>query len=173
MTSPVVPAIAAAVLLAGCAPALDWRDARPAGSGAVLLFPCRPVGQERNVALGKQTVRLALHACSAGGQTWGLAFADVAEPALVGPALAQLREAAAANIGATGAQALALQVAGATPHPASARDHLHGHLPDGGAVLMQVAVFAHGTQVFQATALGERLPDDAAEIFFAAIRFSP
>ena len=173
MTSRALPAIVAALLLAGCAPALDWRDVRPAGSGAALLFPCRPAGQERRLRLGGQTVRLALHACSAGGQTWGLAFADVADPALVGPALVELRAAAVANIGAAAGQALALAVIGATPHPASARERLQGHLPDGGAVRMQVAVFARGTQVYQATVLGEHLPDEAAETFFAAIRFKP
>ena len=47
---------------------------------------------------------------------------------------------------------------------------LQGRLPDGRAVQMQLAVFARGTQVFQATVLGDAVPDDAAETFFASLR---
>jgi hypothetical protein len=48
-----------------------------------------------------------------------------------------------------------------------------GRLPDGRTVQAQVAVLAHGTRVFQVTALGERLPGEAADTFFGSIRFVP
>lgn len=166
-------ACAAAWLLAACAPALDWRDVRPVGSGATLLMPCKPTPQERRLPLAGSTVRLSLHACSAGGQTWGLAHADVEDPARVSAALAELRTSAAANVQAGPAERLPLQVPGATPQPESERVHFSGRLPDGRPVRAQLAVFAHGTRVFQATALGERLPDEAAETFFGSIRFTP
>jgi hypothetical protein len=38
---------------------------------------------------------------------------------------------------------------------------------------MQVAVFAHGTTVYQATVLGAALSDDAAQAFFESLRFAP
>jgi hypothetical protein len=38
---------------------------------------------------------------------------------------------------------------------------------------MQLAVFAHGTRVYQATVLGERLPDELADTFFGSLRVSP
>ena len=71
-----------------CAPALDWREVRPAGSGITLLFPCKPDSHARQVQLGPHSVRLELHACTAAGTTWALAFADMGDPARVGPALA-------------------------------------------------------------------------------------
>jgi hypothetical protein len=40
-------------------------------------------------------------------------------------------------------------------------------------VQAQVAVLAQGTRVFQVTALGDRLPAEAAETFFGSIRFAP
>ncbi len=161
-------------LLAGCSPALDWREVRPAHSPVQLLMPCKPAAQERRVSLAGQPVRLTLHACTAGGQTWGLAFADVVEPARVGPALVELGASAAGNIGAPAAAGAGpLQVPGATPHADSRRWRLQGTRPDGKPVQMQLAVFAHGTQVFQATALGEQLPDDAADTFFDALRMRP
>ena len=166
-------ACAAAVLLAACSPALDWRDVRPAGSHVTLLMPCKPVVQERRLPLAGASVSLTLQACKAGDQTWGIAHADVADPARVGAALVELRTSAAANIASLAAEVLPLQVPGATPQAASERVRLDGRLPDGRPVQMQLAVFAQGTRVFQATALGERLPVEAAETFFGSIRFLP
>ena len=157
--------------LMACAPALDWRDVRPAGSRLQLLFPCKPTAQERRVALAGPPVALALHACTAGGMTWGLSHVDVVNAGRVAPALAELRAAAAANLGATAGPLLPLPVTGATPNAASGHMRLVGRLPDGTAVQMQVLLFAHGTQVFQATVLGLPLPEEAAENFFASIRF--
>ena len=165
----------AVALLCACAPSLDWRDVRPADSPVQLLMPCKPIVQERGVVLAGQPVRLVLHACSAGGQTWALAMADVNDPARVGAALAALRAAAAANIGAaaSGPGPTPLRVPGATPNPGSQRLRLQGKLPDGKAVQTQLVVFTHGTRVFQATAVGEQVPDEAAQTFFDAIRVQP
>lgn len=171
---PMATALAAgAMALAGCAPALDWRDLRPEGSSLRLQMPCKPSGQSRDLPLAGARVNLALYACTAGEQTWGLGLAEVADPARVGPALAELAAAAAVNLGGASAQALPLQVPGATPNGTSGRSRLQGRLPDGKAVQMQVAVFTHGTQVFQATVLGERVSEDAAQAFFASLRFGP
>jgi hypothetical protein len=164
---------AAALLLAACAPALDWREVRPEGSRVVLLMPCKPTAQQRQLPLAGAAVRLSLHACRADGQTWGIAHADVEDPARVAAALAELRASTAANVAAEGVQRLPLEVPGATPQPGSERVRFDGRLPDGRPVQAQVAVFAHGTHVFQVTALGERLPDEAADTFFGSIRLAP
>jgi hypothetical protein len=87
--------------------------------------------------------------------------------------LAELRTSAAANVAAGAVEPLPLQVPGATPQPGSERVRLDGRLPNGRPVQVQVAVFAQGTRVFQVTALGDRLPAEAAETFFGSIRFAP
>jgi len=165
-------ALVTALALAACSPALDWREVRPEGTGLTLLLPCRPSQQVRTVALAGRDVRLALVACSAGGQTWAVAFADVGDPAAVGPALDGLRRAAARNLGAADAGSQALSVPGATPNAASARLALAGRLPDGAAVQEQVALFTRGTFVFQATVVGPALPADAVDTFFGGLRFA-
>lgn len=162
-----------AACAAGCSPALDWREVRPPGTPLLLLFPCKPQGQDRLVALAGTSTRLALQACPAAGQTWGLAVADVGDPARVGPALAGLAAAAAANIGAAAATPTPVQVRGATPNPGSQRWALQGRMPDGKGVVMQVVVFTHGTQVFQATVLGPQAPPEAADSFFDSMRIQP
>lgn len=183
LVSPRVSCVPAVVWLAACSPVLDWREVRPADSRLQLLMPCKPSVQERQVSLAGQPVRLVLQACAAGGQTWGLAFADVGEPARVGPALLELGASAASNIGALRTKGEAgtaaavepapLQVSGATPNAASLRQSLQGARPDGTPLRMQMGVFAHGTRVFQATVLGEQLPDEAADTFFNALRIQP
>ena len=160
-------------LLMGCTPALDWRELRPAGSGISLLFPCKPDSHARRVSLGPDAVRLELHACTAGEITWALAFADLSDPARVGPALTELRAAAASNLAASAAQPLALKVEGATPNPASQRVQLQGRMPDGRVVTEQVAVFAKGTRIFQAVALGPKLDPEAVDTFFGSLRLAP
>lgn len=161
------------VPLAGCSPTLDWREVRPAESQLVLLFPCKPSAQARPVPLAGQPVRLTLHACSAGGQTWGLVFADVADPARIAPALADLVASATSNIAGAATPRAPFRVRGATPNPGSQRLLLQGKLPDGRVVSMQVAVFTHGTRVFQATVLGEQLSAEAVDTFFDGLRIQP
>lgn len=160
--------------LAGCTPALDWREFRPEGVALTLMMPCKPDGHARMLALAGAPVKWTLHACQAGDVTWGLAWADVSDPARVGPALLALRETSQANLAAPEATLRTLKVAGATPQPASGRWGLAGRAPNGRSAHGEVAVFARGTVVFQATALSlapASAATDAFETFFAALRF--
>lgn len=165
--------VGAAGLLAACTPAMDWREVRPESSGAALLLPCKPASHAREVTLAGASRRLTLYACTAGGVTWALAYADIIDPALVSVALRELRTTAAANLGAAVEAPIAWRIAGATPNLESGRFELGGRLPDGQPVREQLAVFAHGTTVFQATALGERLDAESLEAFFTGLRLPP
>jgi hypothetical protein len=88
----------------------------------------------------------------------------------VAPALAALRAAAAANLGAAAPQARAWQPPGATPNPEAARLVLDGRMPDGATATAQAAFFARGTVACQATVLGARPPAEAVETFFAGLK---
>jgi len=165
--------LALACVTAACTPALDWRDVRPAGAGLLALFPCKPAVGARRLALGGVAVEMTLYACSAGGSTFAVGFADVGEPQRVDPALAQLWAAAAHNIGSSGSHAAApLRVDGMTPQPQAGRQAFAGRLGDGQPVDEQVAVFARGTRVFQATMVGPKLDVEAVETFFGALRLA-
>ncbi len=166
-------AVTAALLTTACAPALDWRDVRPEGTRLVGLLPCKPTAQERRVTLAGTPVQLGLLACAADGQTWGLAWADVSDPARIGPALDDLARSAAANVGASAVQEQPAQVPGATPQAGSRRLVLQGKGGSGQPVELRAQVFSHGTQVFQATALGASLKPEAVDTFFGGLRISP
>ena len=160
-------------LLAACSPALDWREVRPEGSGIVALFPCKPSADARTVTLDGARVRMHLVACRAADTTWALAYAEVADPARVGPALTALRSAAEANLGGTARPVGPMQVKGMTPNPQAERLQLQGKLPGGEAVAEELGFFTRGTWVFQATVMGPKLNSEAVASFFDSIRWPP
>ena len=154
-----------------CTPTLDWRDVRPEGAGMQALFPCKPAVHARQVALAAVMVEMTLYACSAGGATYAVGFTDIGDVRRVEPALAQLWAAAASNIEAQGAHAVApLRIEGMTPHAQVGRQAFAGRLADGRQVQEQAAVFARGTRVYQVTMVGPKLDADAIETFFGALR---
>lgn len=158
--------------LTGCSPALDWREVRPPGTGARLMFPCKPVSLTRSVPLAGDAVALTLLACAADGTTYALTHGDVADPARVTSALQALGASAAANVAAQADEGEAWQVRGMTPNPQARRWRLAGRLPDGSAVHEQVLTFAKGTLVFQATVIGASPSADATAAFFDSVEFS-
>ncbi|MDE2369688.1 MAG: hypothetical protein KGN16_12020 [Burkholderiales bacterium] len=163
----------AMVSLAACTPTLDWREMRPEGTTAQLLFPCRPKSQQRQVELAGRPTAMVLYACDAGDRTWALIKADVGDPTRVGAALQALRGAAAANVGVAPPPLGPLAIPGATPSDAGGSARIDGRRADGHPVQMRLALFARGTQVFQATVIGEHLAGEAEDGYFASIRFDP
>jgi hypothetical protein len=165
--------LAAGLWLAGCSPALDWREVRSPGTAVVVTLPCKPNASARPVQLAGQTVRLAMLACKAEDLTWALASADVTDPALVGPALLALREGTRANLQGQVVETVPVAVRGATPHDGQVRVRVQGRKQDGTATSARLIVFSHGTQVFQAIVMGARWPDGAVDTFFESLRVGP
>lgn len=160
---------AVALVLAACTPTLDWRQVRPDAAGVVALFPCEPLTHARTVPLAGQPSRMMLHACTAGGLTFALTFAELNDPARVGQALAELRAAAAANLDGTEIVLGPMQAPGMTPHVQALRLSIQGRRPDGSPLAQQVGLFTKGTRVYQASVIGARLPDEPVETFFAGV----
>lgn len=154
-----------------CSPTLDWREVRPDGSAARLMFPCKPASHARQVTLAGAAVEMSMFACTAGQATYALAFADMTDPARVTPALAELSRAASANLRAEGPpSAVPLRVPGMTPNDQATRLQIAGRLPDGRRVQEHAAFFVYGTRVYQATLMAERPDAEALDTFFGALR---
>ncbi len=134
------------------------------------LMPCKPDRAVRPLSLAGAAVQYQMRACEAGGATWALAHADVADATRVGPALAYLKTAAGSKLGAAQVESTALQVPGMTPNAESARLSINGQRPDRSPVRQVVAVFSHGTSVFEAAVIGARLPAEAVESFLESVR---
>lgn len=172
-TRTTVALLAGCLAGAGCTPARDWRELRPEGSSLVAQFPCKPDRHQRDVRLAGRTVRMDMLVCGDRGTTFALAFADMADPAAVTPALDELRAAAVGNVKADAVRETVLTVPGMTPNPRAARLRFDGRRPDGAAVQEQAAVFAFGLRVYQATVLAARLQEPEADTFFGALRVAP
>ncbi len=160
-------------LLAACSPTLNWRDVHLQGSALAVQFPCRPDRVERRVALAGAPVPLSLYACQAGGLTWAVGLAEMGDPARVVPALQAWRRETVAHVRADAGPVEPVHVPGAAPLADAVQLRLAGRRPDGQALQMQLALFARGAQVYQATVLGQQVAAGAAQPFFASLRFAP
>ncbi len=163
-----------AVALAGCFPAFDWRESRPEGSGAALLFPCRPDRHERSVQVAATALRMQLHSCKAADFTFSLSVADAAGPLEVAPLLVALRQQAIGNVEGRAAVLQPPNISGATPNPESRFLRIEGRYPDGRPVVVHAAFFVKGLRIYQATVIGpgEWPRGESLETFFDAIRLA-
>ena len=64
-----------------------------------------------------------------------------------------------------------LKIPGMTPNAQSQRLAVVGSKPDGAALQVQSAFFTRGLRVYQAAVIGEALPGDAVDPFFAGLKF--
>lgn len=150
----------ALMLLAACQPALNWRETRPAGSGAVAAFPCKPDIDQR--------AGMGLAQCEAGGLGFALSWADAPDPTQAGAALKAMTQALAAKLGQPLPAAQAVVVPGMTPLPEAAQHRLAG-----GSGITRVAVFAMGGRVYQALMTARRDDPAAWDVFLAGLRVEP
>lgn len=156
--------------LAGCSPALNWREVRFDEAGIGQLFPCKPVRQQRNVELAGGRQLLVLQVCDAAGATWALSHVQATDPGRVPVLLEALAAAAQANVGAPPGGPTPQAVPGAAAHGASGRYRFAGQAPDGRPVQVAMLLYARGPVAVQLTVLGSSLSDDAVETFFSAAR---
>ncbi len=164
----------AAALLAGCAPALDWRDVT-LGEQTRLQFPCKPDRIERRLPLAGAEVSARMLQCDAGGASWSAVEFEMVEPLRVHEALRELRTSFAQRLGAPQAPAVAASVAGATPSPEARRLELQGRLDDGTPVQARAVFVGRGTRAFQVVVLvrGDTAPRwaESADEFLASVRW--
>lgn len=163
-------ACVALAALAGCTPALNWREVRPEGTELVALLPCKPDRQTRSVTLAGAAVSMQVLGCNAGGTTWGVATADMGDAARVEDALAGLRAARARNLDGREGEARPATVAGLGPDQRALRLVVDGRRPDGTPVREHALLFAQGTRVFHAAALGGEPSAEALEAFFDGMK---
>lgn len=165
--------VVGAALIAGCGGASPWRELAPPGLSLRFALPCRPDAAERRLTLAGAEVAWRLWACTADGRTFAVGSASMPDALAVGAALEHLGRSAKANVGGRIESEAAAAVRGMTPQPAARRWRLGGRLADGRAVVEDVAVFAYGTRVYQATVVGSA-PDAArVQTFFERIEIVP
>jgi hypothetical protein len=167
-------AAASVCLLAACNPTFNWREVRPDETRLALLLPCKPDKAEKMVPLGGRPTPLRLLGCDAGGATFAIAVADLADlgnASQLANILAQWQALTLANMKAGAPQVTALAIKGAAPSPAPVLVKAQGRRADGTVVSGHAAYFTQGTQVFQAVVYADKLSSEAAETYFASLSF--
>ena len=173
-----VAGMAATLLMfTACSPALNWREIRPADSGALALFPCKPDRFSRSVVLGGEKLQMVLNSCAADGATYALSHALLTNKAQVNAALQAMQAAAASNLGGTALVIAPLVVPGMAANALTQRWAVQGKLGsdknDNSVVKQEFAVFSRGLRVYQATVLGKTLDAAAADTFFSSLQLTP
>ncbi len=174
--------VLAAVLLlalgtAACAPKLDWREVRPEGAGLKALFPCKPSVESRAAPrTGAAPAAMGLAVCRVDELSVSVSWADVPEPAQVGPALLQMRESLLGKLQVPSDAVQAVTVAGMTPNEQALQQAFQ--VAGAGAAARQgsVAVFARGLRVYQLVMLGARPGAEATqtwETLLGSIQLEP
>ena len=135
---------AAVVALAGCSPTFDWHRVPLPGTQLVAELPCRPGRFQRDVVVAGVPLQLYMLSCEAGGVTYGVATAEVGDPARVDAVLHALRDSAAAAIRSADFPPGALNMRGVTPFSGNSSAHLHGRRPDGEEVEEAIRVCGRG-----------------------------
>jgi hypothetical protein len=166
-----IPGLVALTQLWACTPTFDWRSVPLPDTQLVTELPCKPSRFQRDVVVAGVTLKLFMLSCETGGVTYGVATADVGDPARIDAVLVALHDSAAAAVRSADSRAGAFNIHGATPFSGNSSAHLHGQRPDGETVDESVRVFARGTRVFQASAVGASLPEAALKPFEDGLRF--
>lgn len=161
------------VALAACSPRFNWREVRPDNTALSVLLPCKPDQAQRKVPLGGQPTELAMLGCDAGGATFAIAVATIAQAGQLGPALVGWQTATLANLQAGSPQSAPIGISGAAVYPPALRVIASGRRADGRSVQSQAAYFSHGSQVFQAVIYAEKIEPEIADTFFASLKFAP
>ena len=164
-------ALAGAAALAGCSPALDWREVRLEAAPLKAMLPCKPDKGTRQVPMAGREVALDALACEAGGSTFAVLSADMGGPAAADASLQQWQAASLATMRGKMVRQSRFVPAGALDLPGSVQVVASGQRADGSAIEAQAAYFARGNHVFQAAVYSQRLDARATEPFFAGLRF--
>lgn len=163
--------------LSACSPAFNWREVRVPEGSLSLMLPCKPDRGSRSVPWGGQSVEMAMLGCEAGEALLALSHLPLPTGLTPGQALTQWRQVTLRHLGADPASGPteAFVPSGALGLPESLRQTVSGRQPDGRAVQVQLAWFAHadagGTRLFQAAFYAPKVPAEPAQTWLDSLKF--
>jgi hypothetical protein len=157
--------------LTACNPTFNWREARVDGTELVTLLPCKPDRANRPVVLAGQNIDLQMMGCDAGGGTFAVSHARLADASKANEVLADWRLATLSNMHAVAPREASFVPKGATTLPSSVQTVAVGRRADGLPVMAHAAWFARGDVVFSAVIYADRLSPEVAEAFFSGLAF--
>ncbi len=175
MTVPIsIPRIAALLLaawMAGCSPALDWREVTPEGAGLKLMFPCKPERESRaQPGPSGRPMEVQTASCKAKGGQYSLTWVDLGDATQVPAAVQRMRDRMAQLL--TPGEAAPLNLRGMTPVPATGQQRFTAR-PGEPVQQVRQAVFARGTHVYQLLQQASKPDEEAWDVFVSSVVLGP
>ncbi len=167
----------AALLLAACTPALNWRELRLPPTTALALLPCKPDHTERSVPLGGVPTKLVVDGCEAGGATFALMVAQLPAGQAPDEVLAGWQQATLTNMHASGTtERQPFRPARGLPLVHAQRLSAQGQQADGKPIAAQAVWTARaaeggGTELLHAVIYASKLQPEVTQTFFDGIRW--
>lgn len=171
--------LAALALLAGCSPAYNWREVRPADPAVSVMLPGKPASLTQRVKLDGLDLPMSMTGAQAEGAAFTVACAALpaaqADAAARERVLAAMRSGMTRNIAGTEERAEPVEVAlidaaGAGRGRATGlRVVVNGTVKSRPTRMLAVFV-GEGARACQAVAVGETLPDEQARQFTDSLR---
>lgn len=155
-----------AAVLAACSPDYNWREVQNHDAAYTALFPAKPASHAQDINLDGIRTTMSMTAAEVHGVVFAIGSAELADPALVQPALKAMKTAMVRNIG--GAIASDKTVAGLTP----LNDVIADGSRNGRPVRLTARFAAHKQRVYQAVVIGapQDVPAEAVETFLASFK---
>ena len=158
--------VVAALVLAACSPALNWRAVPLEGLTARL--PCKPDRAQRTVRLAETDLQLAMAGCEAGGGLFAISRVPLANAAQSAAILAAWRKETLRNMAAATVQEREFPPGAAWSHAVMVS--AQGQRPDGAAVQAQLAWITTGAEIFHVAVYAPRLNSDMTDILFSDLQ---
>jgi hypothetical protein len=167
--------LAAALALAACSPAFNWREVAIGDAGVMALLPCKPDRAMRELPLGAKLIPIDMAGCEAGGATFAIAHAKATSVEQAEAWLRAWRSATSSRLVNVPVVESSAVLARAASSPAPARldtQILDAQARDGGAhVLWFAQRRADGSaSIYQATVSGSPSSTEAIATFFEGFR---
>ena len=155
-----------AAALAACSPDYNWREVQNSDAAYTALFPAKPASHAQDINLDGIRTTMSMTAAEVNGVLFAIGSAELADPALVQPALKAMKTAMVRNIG--GAIASDKAVAGPTPF----NDVVADGSRNGRPIRLTARFAAHKKRVYQAVVIGapQDVPAEAVETFLTSFK---
>lgn len=163
-----VPVLMAA--LAGCSPALNWRETPLDAAGAVALLPCKPDHGSRPQSLAGHELTLNMQGCETAGALFVLASTELPQPARALPVQVQWQANLLGNMQAQQSANMPYAIAGAAGPLEPVLLQAQGKRPDGTAVQVQAVWFAKEKRLYHAAIYAEKIRPEMTEMFMGGLK---
>ena len=158
-------------LAAGCSPALNWRRVSPEGAQVQLMFPCKPDREERTQpGPSGQAVAVRSLSCKARGAQFSLTWTDLGDVGATSAAMRRMHEGVARQM--TAQASAPLGVRGISADPEAFQQAFEAR-PGQARQQVRQAVFSRGGRLYQLLMQGERLDQEAWDVFLGSVELPP